>query len=576
MEANPYTQYERQDELLNYAKRFFEFGEQPDIITIVLPSVERSRSISFACGNYPLFPYEVSPDDVFTALRLYSMLVSLYGDDVVQVVFGKELKVKPHGHHILIGGSPTNLFSFGALVDQYYQFGGEGNHYIVSRDGDEYAVAFDGDENTPLSERSVIRDHSIISKSSRHGRDSLEFVLSGSRAYGQMVFWDLLKDINFYKQVLPEVEGKDFQILLQITIDGRTCTRWEKVDIRSGSSEDTRVGPLSFSQETMITWLHLSDLHYRIGSEYDSNIVLDALLQDVDHLIRTHENNLSPDFIVVTGDIAFSSDRAEYEKAAKFFDDLLNIVGLPKSCLFVVPGNHDVDRGVISSDPVAVEVGSILNSRNKVNKFLDNPYSRRLVFRRLHNYAHFINEYFDPEMTFDDDNYFYVKQLTVGGKKLAILGLNSAWLCGSDQDRANGILLGERQVRLALEQAESAELRIALLHHPFNWLKEFDRRDSAALLTNHCDFILHGHLHQTGFQQLVTPDSGAMIIAAGASYENREYPNTYNFVRLNTEPGRVILRRYSDLPPGFWASDTLTYKNATDGTLTFDYRNRRQ
>jgi len=568
-----YTPDEQRDELLDYVKRFFGFGEQPDIITIVLPSVERVRSIPFACGNYPLFPYEVSPDDAFTALRLYSMLVSLYGDSVVQVVSGKELRVKPHGHRILIGGSPTNLFSFGALKDQYYQYGGEGNHYIVSRDGDEYAVAFDGDENTPLSERSVIRDHSLISKSSRHGRDSLEFVLSGSRAYGQMAFWELLKDINFYKQVLPEVEGKDFQILLQVAIDGRTCTGWEKVDVRLWSSKDTQVETARFSQET-ITWLHLSDLHFRIKSELDSNIVLEALREDVDRLTHPRENNLSPDFIVVTGDIAFSGDRAEYEKAGKFFDDLLNTVGLPKSRLFVIPGNHDVDRSVISG--LSAEAGSTLNSREKANEFLDDQHSRHLVFRRLHNYAYFINEYFGPEMTFDDDNYFYVKQLTVGGKKLAILGLNSAWLCRSDQDQADGILLGERQVRSALKQAKDADMRIAMLHHPFNWLKEFDQRDSATLLTNQCDFILHGHLHQTGVQQLVTPDSGAMIIAAGASYEDRKYPNTYNFVRLNTEPGKVVLRRYSDSSPGFWASDTLTYRNAEDGTFTFDYRTRRK
>jgi predicted phosphodiesterase len=298
-------------------------------------------------------------------------------------------------------------------------------------------------------------------------------------------------------------------------------------------------------------------------------------LEDVARLTHTRENNLSPDFIIVTGDIAFSGDRAEYDKAGKFFDDLLKVVNLPKSSLFVVPGNHDVDRNVVLSDPVSAGVGSILHSRDKVNQFLASRHSRRLVFRRLHNYAHFINQYFGPEMTFDDDNYFYVKKMLVGGKKLAILGLNSAWLCGSDQDRANGILIGERQVRAALKQAEDVDIRVALLHHPFSWLKEFDQNDSGVLLSSDCDFILCGHLHQAQTQRLVTPDSGAMIIAAGASYEDREYPNTYNFVQIDTKPGKVVLRRYSDTP-GFWASDTLTYRNAKDGTFTFDYRNRRK
>lgn len=568
MKSDLHALREQQDTLLDRVKRFFGFGEQPDIITIVLPRVERTKLASLKCKNYPLFPYEMSPDDVFTALRLYSMLVLLYGDRV-QVESGKELKTKPLGHRILIGGAPTNIFSFDAMKDQYYGFGGAENHDIISRDGQKYSVLLDGDDSMPLAKRSVIRDYSIISKRSR--QDKVEVVLAGCRAYGQMAFWYMLKDMDFYERGLPKVEGKDFQILLQVAVDGHTCTGWDILDIRSGPATDIQVRTPGLSSRETVTWLHLSDLHFRIGRDYDSNIVLDALLRDVARLSR--ENDLSPDYIAVTGDIAFSGNPAEYKLASKFLDRLLHETGLTKDRLFIVPGNHDVDRSAISL--LAAGATSFLTSRDVVNRFLDNHTDRSVVFQRLRNYANFVNEYFGPEFTFDDDNYFYVKLLTIRGQRLAILGLNSAWLCGSDRDRADGILIGERQVRAALEQAKDADIRIALLHHPFDLLKDFDRGDSAALLSANCDFILHGHLHQTGVGQLVTPDSGAMIIAAGASYETREYPNTYNFVRINTEPGKVILRRYSDTSPGFWASDTLTYENARDGTFVFNYRVRR-
>ncbi len=568
MESNPFALREQHGKFLDYAKRFFGFGELPSMITIILPSVEQTRPVSLRCRNYPLFPYEMSPDDVYTALQLYSILVLLYGDRV-QGVSNKEFKIRLPGHCILVGGAPTNVFSFDALKDQYYHFGGEGNHGIIGRNGEKYSAVLDGDDNIPSAERSVIRDYIIISKYSRQG--NIEFVLSGCRAYGQMALWYILKDMDFYERVLPQVEGKNFQILLQVSVEGHICTSWDILDIRLGPSMDIQTGSSGYSLKT-ITWLHLSDLHFRVGSEYESNIVLDALLKDVSRL--SHENSLSPDFIVVTGDIAFSGNPAEYKQACRFFDGLLNAVSLPKSRLLVVPGNHDVDRSALSSDPLSVGVASILDSRDKVNQFLASQ-NRRVVLQRLRNYANFVNEYFGPELTFDDDNYFYVKRFSIGGKKLAILGLNSAWLCGSDKDR-DCILIGERQARAALKLAEDADIRIALLHHPFEWLKDFDRNDSAALLSTGCDFILHGHLHQTGVRQLRTPDSGAMIIAAGASYENREYPNCYNFVRLNTEPGKVVLRRYSDRSPGFWASDTLTYENAQDGTFVFDYRTERK
>jgi hypothetical protein len=155
--------------------------------------------------------------------------------------------------------------------------------------------------------------------------------------------------------------------------------------------------------------------------------------------------------------------------------------------------------------------------------------------------------------------------------RIAVLGLNTAWLCASDEDKAKGLLLGERQTRAALEKAEAADLKIALIHHPFDWLREFDQDDSEALLEDACDFILHGHLHRASMNQLVSPDNSAMLIAGGACYDTREYPNSYNFVRLDftAGTGTIYLRRYSDARGGFWAKDTLTYRNISDGEYTF-------
>jgi hypothetical protein len=156
------------------------------------------------------------------------------------------------------------------------------------------------------------------------------------------------------------------------------------------------------------------------------------------------------------------------------------------------------------------------------------------------------------------------------------LGLNSAWLCGSDKDKADGLVIGERQARGALDQAEGAELKIALLHHPFVWLREFDQNDSAAMLTDGCDFTLHGHLHRSAATQLTSPDSAATILAGGACYETRDYPNMVNWVRLDLAAGSgtVYLRRYAPERGGFWAKDTLTYRNVQDGVYSFPLRGR--
>jgi formylglycine-generating enzyme required for sulfatase activity len=322
-----------------------------------------------------------------------------------------------------------------------------------------------------------------------------------------------------------------------------------------------------------VTWLHLSDLHFRASEQkrWDENIVLRALLVDLRE--RMSSDDLYPDLILVSGDIAFSGKPEEYALARQFFDGLLETSDLPKERLFIVPGNHDVDRTTITRG--AATIAASLNDRQAIAEVLAAEVDRRMILRRFNHYADFVNSYLAGHLAFDDERYYYAQQLDLKGGAVAVLGLNSAWLSGTDQDLGR-LVLGERQVRQALESVGKVNLRIALLHHPLEWCQEFDRNDNEPLLMQACDLILHGHLHRSGLLSLTTPDAGAMVIAAGACYETRQYPNGYNLVQFDMEAGQgtVYLRRYSDEQGGFWTKDVMTYRNVEDGTYRFGLSSR--
>ena len=91
------------------------------------------------------------------------------------------------------------------------------------------------------------------------------------------------------------------------------------------------------------TILHISDLHIENSKAktFDRSVVLEHLIKRVG---QDAENGLTPDIIAVTGDIAFKGVKEEYDLAKEFFGDLLDSVKLPKECLYIVPGNHDVNR----------------------------------------------------------------------------------------------------------------------------------------------------------------------------------------------------------------------------------------
>jgi predicted phosphodiesterase len=319
---------------------------------------------------------------------------------------------------------------------------------------------------------------------------------------------------------------------------------------------------------TTLTWLHLSDLHFRESDSFDESVVLTPLFADIENQIR--DQALQPDLIFVSGDIAFSSTPAQYKLAREFFKRLLSVTQLPKERLFIVPGNHDVDRTVLT--PLSTNVPQILVNRDITNGLLGNEHDRVLVLRRFRHYRDLINKYINRTPEFDHNTFFYTHIIPHNDWRIGILELNSAWLAAGDKDESN-LVLGERQVRTALAPVQSTDLRIALMHHPFTWLKPFEQNDSTVLLKEQCDFILHGHLHTPGMEQLSGLDDRAMVIAGGACYESRRERNSYNFIQLDLDAGvgTVHLRAYTDEHGGRWIADTRTYQNTPQGTFTFNF-----
>lgn len=91
-----------------------------------------------------------------------------------------------------------------------------------------------------------------------------------------------------------------------------------------------------------ICWLHMSDIHMNARDAWSQDVVLRAMSERIEKLRR---EGLEPDFILVTGDLAFSGKADEYGLVAEFFDAVSTASGVPRERMFCVPGNHDIDRG---------------------------------------------------------------------------------------------------------------------------------------------------------------------------------------------------------------------------------------
>lgn len=79
-----------------------------------------------------------------------------------------------------------------------------------------------------------------------------------------------------------------------------------------------------------VCWLHVSDFHFKAEDDPDRRQVLAALLRDVKRLCQEDGIRISPkksitmrpDFVFITGDVAFSAKEDEYRAAGEYMPTL--------------------------------------------------------------------------------------------------------------------------------------------------------------------------------------------------------------------------------------------------------------
>ena len=133
------------------------------------------------------------------------------------------------------------------------------------------------------------------------------------------------------------------------------------------------------------SWLLISDLHLKADSgTWGQSVVLRDMVRDME---ARKEDLQNIQFIIVSGDLAFSGSQAEYLLVEAFLDDLRTVVGLDRSRVFFVPGNHDISRGIQTTCYSGAR--DLLNSPQALEQFLATPLERDTLLQRLSAFIDF-------------------------------------------------------------------------------------------------------------------------------------------------------------------------------------------
>jgi len=313
-------------------------------------------------------------------------------------------------------------------------------------------------------------------------------------------------------------------------------------------------------------WLHVSDLHFKLGDTFNRDLVLNAFLESLPTLLG---RVAKPDVIFFTGDIAFSGKAQEYKLASQFFDKLLDIMQMNKESLFVIPGNHDVDRS--SGIGLARTLDDIESSDDYFNPEKDLFHVRV----RQKSYADWHKEYFGGGQTFSfNSTVSQIITIDNGELRIGVLPINSATFSYDDYDE-NKLWIGRRCLNDSFKKLNELELdlKIGLMHHPIFDICDKERTQIESGISKNLDLLLRGHLHETDVRMISGMSGSVLHLAAGALYQTTKWPNKAMFGFYSDGKVSVLPIRFDEDVSPVWTVDTGLFPDDENFYGHFDLKN---
>lgn len=348
--------------------------------------------------------------------------------------------------------------------------------------------------------------------------------------------------------------------------------------------------------------LHISDLHERAAFTGMPSGRTARLNWDV----RERAQVLGPKFVTTlatlasegvdlvcfTGDLADWGHPSEFAEATRRLNSILETVGVPKKHFFIVPGNHDVQR---TTHPDAWKgirewVGKT-HDGGQLGRWMasveDAPPGiaagwRDEVLSRTASFRNWLTEFGRSDLLPNGTMPLGYRHTLPAGTfghvdvPIHMVGLDSAWLCGGDDDQGR-ILVTEEQVQAHILDREGAldGLRIGMIHHPLSHLADH-HRVWGLLADDGVDVLLHGHQHTPLATVTAVPGARLRELAAGCLMEGdvgKGWPNCFQLLEVDVlrRSFTVHLRKWArDATPRFWAKGSDVYVGAPDGVLSWD------
>lgn len=293
---------------------------------------------------------------------------------------------------------------------------------------------------------------------------------------------------------------------------------------------------------TDLKWFHISDMHFRGFQSFNRKELANCLL---DAARENFAKGWKPDFVAISGDIAYSADQGQYSDATCFLEELLQTLELDRDRVSMCPGNHDIDRSV--NHYLFQGCRKAIVSASDIEEFLQSPEQAALL-KRLASYREFRETYLTSasQLTLDSRSIHAVNRMIIDGLGVQLWEINSAWLGYGGGEDLEKLVVGSLSLSQSIKSCPPNEgcVVFGIVHHPFHWLASYESDHIEAICCENFDFLLHGHIHKPTTKTMIVNGGRTILLSAGALQQDYERGYQFCFDTYNIADGTLTVESH--------------------------------
>lgn len=298
--------------------------------------------------------------------------------------------------------------------------------------------------------------------------------------------------------------------------------------------------------------LHISDIHTDKKTIESTKLLVKKLITVLEGIVKE-----SPvDLVVFSGDAinrgGISCD--SIGNAFKIFEiqvvePILKALSLDKSRFIIGIGNHDIERNALDEFTEEGLVHRLASEEDISNVILTKQQmaNRCKAFKTFESafYKECISD-MNKRLTLFASSF----KLNIQGKTVGITSLNSAWRCSDSAIDYTKNLIGTQQIIDSLSLIDDCEIKVALSHHHYTSLKDFDSKEMEKFILANYDLLFCGHTHSPEGEFLIKPIGSTFnivasgILSANINNSNPKYKNGFNLIDYDVDNGKCTISYY--------------------------------